>query len=249
MIPARKSTWFVRWFAKQTDKRIRSMFSKVYVRGEDAFLKTLQAMPVLAVSNHTAWWDPMFAVFVGHGLAAADAYAMMDAKNLARLPFLGRIGGFGVHLDDPADRRRVLKYTAALLDKPGRLVWMFPEGAEKPRAIGVDTFLPGAAIIAKRAPSCAVVPVGLRYEFCGREHPEAFISIGAPMGKFADTTSASRLQREAVCEELARIDAFVLHRNEADGFSLKMQTKPSRMGSAAERVLAFVTRYPKGEMQ
>ena len=249
MIPAKKKAWFVRWFTKQTKKRIQKMYSRVYVRGAEALREQLAQGPVLAVSNHTSWWDPMFAIYVGHGLLRADAFAMMDAKNLRRLPFLGRIGGFGVHLDDPSDRRRVLKYAAALLGEPGRLVWMFPEGAERPRALGVDTFKPGAAIIAKWAGICRVVPVGLRYEFGGAEHPEAFISIGDPLEPADDIDTTRQAQEEAVLAELGRIDAFVAHRDDHAGFALEIRTVPSRAVALAERMLCYVTRYPKGEVR
>jgi 1-acyl-sn-glycerol-3-phosphate acyltransferase len=242
MIPARKSARFVRWFTKQTEKRIQKMFSKVYIRGEEGLSAIVAKHPVLAVSNHTSWWDPMFSIYLGHGRLKADAFAMMDAKNLRKLPFLGRIGGFGFDLDDPADRRLVLSYAARLLDRPGRLVWIFPEGAERPRSLGVDEFRPGAALVAKKASIDTVIPVGLRYEFTHKEHPEAFISIGRPLTRQAGIDEMRIAQAEAVRKELARIDAFVLNRNDTQ-FILTMEQRPSRAALLAERLLSAFTRY------
>lgn len=246
MIPAKKSPRFVRWFTKQAEKRIRRMFSRVYVRGERRLVEVCAESPVLLVSNHTSWWDPMLSIYLAHGLVRADAFAMMDAANLKKLPFLGRIGGFGFHLDDAADRRRVLKYAANLLDRPGRLVWMFPEGAERPRAVGVDEFKPGAAIIARWAKGCPVIPVGLRYEFGGREHPEAFVSIGEPLEADDDVDAARQAQRDAVIRQLDTIDGFVRERNN-DEFVLKMKQNPPRIDALAERILSFFTRDGNGE--
>ena len=250
MIPARKSARFVRWFTRQVEKRIRADFSAVHIRGEETLRAALERGPVLVVANHTAWWDPMLAIYLAYRRIGADAFAMMDAKNLKRLPFLGRTGGFGFHLDDPTDRRRVLKYAADLLSESesNRLVWIFPEGAERPRALNVDVFRPGAAIIAKWVQGSrpvSVVPVGLRYEFRNAARPEAFISIGDPVPPQDDVTAAAEAQRSAVRAELACIDRFVMRESETDGFVRALHRSPSRLSAAAERMLSFFTRYPK----
>jgi 1-acyl-sn-glycerol-3-phosphate acyltransferase len=249
VIPARKSPAFARWFTKQSVKRIRKMFSRVYVRGADRLREAAAAGPVSAVSNHTSWWDPLFAIYVANELCRLDSYAMMDAKNLKRMPFLGRVGGFGFYPDDPADRRRVLRYAAELLDNPGRLVWIFPEGGERPRSVGVDAFKPGAAIVAERAKVDAVVPIGLRYEFSGREHPEAYVSIGEPLRPTNDIDAACLAQADAVRAELRAVDAFVRRHDDEAGFVLTLESGPSGISAFSERLLSFFTRYPQGEMQ
>ena len=160
MIPHKKSALFIRWFAKQVEKQIRKTFSAVHIKGLSNLQEAVNDGPVLAVSNHLSWWDPMFIIVIGHRLIRADAYAMMDAKNLKRLPFLGRIGGFGVELDNPRDNKRVLKYTAGLLNEPGRLVWMFPQGEERPSTAPIDDFKRGAALIAAMSGVPNVVQTG-----------------------------------------------------------------------------------------
>jgi len=244
VIPARKSPFFVRWFTGQVDKRIRKMFSRVRVRGLDALQETLREAPVIVVSNHTSWWDPMFCILVGHRLLTCDAYAMMDASNLLRLPFLGRVGGFGVHLDDPADRKRVLRYTRDLLGAPGRLVWIFPQGTERPRVAPLDDFKPGAAIIARTTPDVRVVPVGIRYELRGVPGPEAILSIGPPLEAQTDVETARLAQQAAVTRELETIDRFLMTAEGAAEFQTVRKRAPASPGERlAERILAFFTRY------
>ncbi len=243
MIPAKKNSAFVKWFTAQTVKRITKMFSKVYIRGDKLAAETLISYPCLFVSNHTSWWDPMFSIYLGHELFKADAFAMMDAANLEKLPFLGRIGGFGVYLNKPADGRRALKYAADILDRPGRMVWIFPEGAERPRAEGTDEFKPGAAVTAKWAQLENIFPVGLRYVFCGREHPEAYISIGEPLNWSDDIDSNRIAQQNAVLEQLEIIDKFVRDRSDQHGFVLKIEAPISKASAFAEKMLAFLTRY------
>lgn len=244
MIPARKIPFFVRWFTRQVEKRTRNTFGAVHVSGLDHLQATLDAHPVLVVSNHTAWWDPMLSILACHGWLRADAYAMMDARNLQKLPFLGRVGGYGVFLDDPADRKRVLRYTRDLLKTPGRLVWIFPQGAERPRAAPLDDFKPGAALVARMSEDIRVVPVGIRYEFRNRPKPEAFVSVGAPLSAAVDVQAGVREQQDAVSRQLANIDRYLLNSDETTGFTTVIGNDSSSQSRGwAERILAFVTRY------
>lgn len=244
MIPARKSPFFVRWFTKQVDKRIRKTFSRVRIRGIETLQATVSSHPVIVVSNHTSWWDPMFCILVGHNLLSCDAYAMMDAKNLLRLPFLGRVGGFGVHLDDPADRKQVLRYARTLLGAPGRLVWIFPQGRERPRAAPLDDFKPGAAIIARTVADVQVVPVAIRYELRGVPGPEAILSIGPPLAAESDVETARLAQQAAVIRELEAIDRYLVSGEGSDDFQTVRKRPSASWGDRlAERILALFTRY------
>ena len=85
MIPARRSATFARWFARDAEKRLARSFESVRARGLDALKRAVDAGPTLVVTNHTSWWDPLVAIYVTTRLLGADAYAMMDATNLARL--------------------------------------------------------------------------------------------------------------------------------------------------------------------
>ena len=84
---------------------------------------------MLVVSNHTAWWDPLVAILLSHRILNTDGFALMDAKNLRRLPCFGRVGAFGVDLDDQRDGARAIRYAAKLLIAKElsrrRLVWIF----------------------------------------------------------------------------------------------------------------------------
>ena len=102
MIPARPGPLFAWWFARDAEKRIAHAFSSVRVHGLEALRDTRAAGdPALVIANHTAWWDPLVAIYLTRRLVRWDAYAMMDAKNLRRLPFFAKVGAFGVDLDDP----------------------------------------------------------------------------------------------------------------------------------------------------
>ena len=134
MIPARKHRLFRWWFSGHARSRLRAAFSAVRAEGMDHLRAALAAGPALIVSNHTSWWDPMVVLYLTERVLRCDGHAMMDAANLRRLPFFAMVGAFGVDLADPADGASAMRYAARLLSAPGRMVWVFPQGRERPAA-------------------------------------------------------------------------------------------------------------------
>ena len=242
MIPHKKSAWFVRWFTTQVERRIRKTFSAVHIKNLERLQHAVDAGPTLVVSNHLCWWDPMFIIVIGHRLVRADAYAMMDAKNLQRLPFLGRIGGFGVELDNPRDSKRILKYTAGLLDAPGRLVWIFPQGEERPSTAPIDDFKRGAALVAAMARVPNIVPVGIRYEFRSLPAPEAYMAVGEPLPFDLNVKNGRAAQQEGVIKALREIDTFIRAPSSSDTFE-QYYARTKQPGALAERLLSYLARY------
>jgi 1-acyl-sn-glycerol-3-phosphate acyltransferase len=231
MIEAAKSplvTWFL---ARDAEARLRRSFDAWHVGGISKLRGILATRSVLVVSNHTSWWDPIVLQWLCHRVLQCDAYAMMDARNLERLPFFRRVGAFGVDLTSARDGVRAIQYGAGLLERPGRLVWIFPQGKETPITRPL-VFRPGAAAIARRA-RAAVVPVGIRYELGATAKPTLWVSIGAEIDGM--TTSA---QEAAVGAELARIDAAL----EDNDFPVLHRSSESTMFRFAESALSWLTR-------
>jgi len=243
MIPARKHRLFARWFSRQVERQIRRNFSALHVRRLEGLTGALSEGPVLAFSNHSSYWDSMLVILIGHRLLTADGYAMMDAANLQQLPFLGRVGGFGVDLESPMDGVRGIRYATALLDRPGRLVWVFPQGKECPRALPIDNFKPGAAIICKNTSRCALIPVAFQYELRGGEKPEAFVAIGKPLSVNGDTEACRLAQEAAIRKELKRIDEHLCLPENGDGFELIFNHRPGKNQAWPVRALSRLTRY------
>ena len=238
MIPARTSPAFRRWFTGHARARLRGTFGAVRVSGLEAARALAAERPLLIVANHQSWWDPLVALVISQALGV-DGQAMMDARNLRRLPFFRLVGAFGLDLDDPRDGAVALRYAARHLGAPGRLVWVFPQGAERPgwqRPLG---FLGGAAALARLAPTCAVLPVGIRYHFGGQERPELYVSLGAPLPASGRGEEGRRAQEDGVQAELDRLDA-ALAAGAGETLPALVQRPPDRAGAWAERVLARV---------
>lgn len=235
MIPAGKSPWFSAWFGRHCAARLQRGFSEVRVQGLSQLRDAAAGAPLLLVSNHTAWWDPVLAIWLTQRHCRLDSFAMMDAANLRRLPFFAKLGAFGVDRTDPRDGARAIQYAARLLTAPGRAVWLFAQGDERPITEPL-AFKPGAARIAQMEPRARVVPLAIRYEMGNLEHPRLLVSIGAAL----TTVTTSSLQ-DAVAVELQRLEAAVRSKD-YEPMACLLRRRPSIGGALAERMLAWLTR-------
>jgi 1-acyl-sn-glycerol-3-phosphate acyltransferase len=244
VIPARKQRMFNSWFAGHARARIHGAFAATRIHGLSRTRELSRSAPVLVVSNHTAWWDPLVVLHVSQHLLETDGYALMDAKNLRSLPFFALVGAFGVDLDRPEDGAVAIKYAARLLDRPGRLCWIFPQGRERPITARPLGFRPGAAEIARVAKRARVVPAALRYEFGADERPFLYVSLGAPLEAERDVTTARTTQEAAVEAELARIERSIESRGETgEAFEEVHRASPQVVGSLATKLLSLLTRH------
>ena len=241
MIPHAKHRWFTAWFERQAHRRLRASFGALHVAGRDRLARALAQGPVLVVSNHCAWWDPLVALVLTHRLVPSDAYALMDAANLRRRPFFALAGAFGVDRGSRRDGAEAMRHAASLLDRPGRLVWMFPQAEERPQHERPLRFFGGAAGLARRVPGAAVVPVGLAYAFGATAAPAVLVAVGPPLVDAPMLASARRSQVEAVEAELARIERE-LSRPGTQGFETCSLAGPRRLEALAEWALATLAR-------
>jgi 1-acyl-sn-glycerol-3-phosphate acyltransferase len=233
--------WFNAWFSGHARSRIQRTFGEVRVRGLEVARTLAADAPLLVVSNHTSWWDPLVALHVSTHMLGTRGHAMMDAKNLRRLPFFALVGAFGVDLDNPADGAAAIRYAARLLNTPNNLVWVFPQGTERPVTERPLGFRAGSAEIARVAKKAKVVPVGLRYEFGGAERPTSWISFGEAVAANRDPSKSRAAQEEGVVAEMDRIERAV-RGDGADEFEAYWRGKTSAMGRVMERTLAVTTR-------
>lgn len=233
MIPARKSPRFSRWFAAHAEGRFRRGFQSVRMHGLDGLRRTCAAGPVLLVANHVSWWDALLCVVLGHRVLGVDGFAMMDAGNLRRYPFFARVGGFGVERGGDAE---ALAWCVEVLDRPGRLIWVYPQGAERPVTQRPLGFRRGSAVIARES-GAAVVPLAIRYEPGPAERFELWLSAGPPVDPTGDLEALRRAQEAAVEAELDRIDGHLCGRAPA-AFETLIERPRGRLQRLAEAALS-----------
>lgn len=241
MILDAKSRWFTAWFESRAHQRLRASFGALHLAGRERLVQALAQGPVLVVSNHCAWWDPLVALVLTRRYVPADAYALMDAANLRARPFFAKLGAFGVDRGSRRDGAEATRHAASRLDRPGRLVWVFPQGEERPQHERPLRFFGGAASIGRCVPEAAIVPVGLAYAFGSVAAPSVYVAVGPPLAVATTAGAARRMQVEAVETELSRIDRE-LSRPGTLGFETHVLARPSRLEAVADLALAVLAR-------
>ena len=158
-------------------RRLRGGLSALRIEGTDRLADLSARGPLLLCANHVSFFDGLIVEWLSRELAEPRVW--MRADQLRAAPLLRWAGAFGVE-DEPRDRARALRWSVRFLDRPGRALWLFPQGALRPQWQRPLGFQRGADLIA-RASGAPVVPVSLHYELSERERPEAWVQIGEPV--------------------------------------------------------------------
>jgi hypothetical protein len=203
-LPARKNGpggqlvgWLMRWSMRRHFRHVLARY-----RGDRGVLDP--ALPLIYLTSHVAWWDGYLMYLVNRRLfAPRDGYLMMEERQLARYGFFRWVGCFSVDRDHPRRALASLHYAADLLTAaPNRALVLFPQGVIVPndrRPLHLET---GVARLVRRLGRALVVPVALRYEFLGEQHPTAFASAGTPLLVQASQTRAVTTFMALLTEQL-----------------------------------------------
>lgn len=160
---------FRAWGVGHARKRMRGGLDGFYVEGLERAAAELARGPVIVAANHVSWWDGLALVLINHHLGA-DAQVLMHARQLRGLPWFRAFGCVPLHAEDKGRAREELSRAAARLDRPGRALWIFPQG----RHVPVDTtplgLRPGVAHLAERS-GARVLPLSLRHDHVESPRP------------------------------------------------------------------------------
>ncbi|RME21616.1 MAG: hypothetical protein D6798_17720 [Deltaproteobacteria bacterium] len=179
-------TAVVRW-------RVWRDLGGVWVRGLADVEGLRSRGPVLFAANHVCWWDAMLLPLLDAPLGGRGR-VLMDAANLARLPYFGALGALRLDSSDLATVRAGLRSAVTVLDGPGDSLWIFPQGRQVPvhrRPLGLRR---GVHHIA-RSSGAPAVPVSLYYGWGQGPRPVALVEFGPPL--VAGTRSAFMAELEA----------------------------------------------------
>lgn len=213
--PHRWATWLL---ALSVRRSVRSGLGGVWVGG------SVPAGAAVLAPNHHSWWDGY--VLREVAVTCGEPFSvLMDARQLARFPFLRRVGALRAGELRAAVRRA----------RAGWLV-VFPEGELHPAGPlrGVER---GAGWLARSA-DVPLVPVALRVVLRGAQWPEAYLRFGPPV-------TAGELAG-ALAQHLAALDAD-LHRSVPEeplaGYLRLVPGRASRSVRVdpASRLLAWLT--------
>lgn len=132
------------WFFRKRFNRLR--INQAKVREGHSYLLML---------NHFSFLDGLFACYLGYEYLYKQNpkligfYIMMLEKQLEQRKWLRRIGGFSI-APGTISLAESLDYTAELLNVPGNVVVMFPQGNLESQHVRTIELQPGVAEIMKR---------------------------------------------------------------------------------------------------
>ncbi len=206
LLAARKRAPLDRLYAAYGRRLLRRAFAQLRIGGA-AF--PCGDAPTIAFLNHSAWWDPIVALFLSHDLFRRDGVGLMQGAQLLRYPFFRRVGCFGATTTSLDDARRVSAHAAELVRaRARRTLWLFPQGELLPAGAPLR-FRSGTVRIARAIPEAQLVPIALRYTFRDSQRPELTVRVGAAFHLSA-TGGAAELTRDLeqrLGSELERLDA------------------------------------------
>ncbi|WP_221089307.1 lysophospholipid acyltransferase family protein [Deinococcus aquaedulcis] len=165
--------WATALLARSVQGSVRGNLGGVWVRGP------VPTGGAVLAPNHHSWWDG-YVLWAVAGWAGADFSVLMSPGQLARFPFLRRLGAL-----------RADEVRAGVRRARGGWLVVFPEGALHP-AGPLQAAAPGAGWTARQA-GVPLVPVALRVTLRGAQWPEAYARFGQPV---AAAELPAALQRE-----------------------------------------------------
>ncbi len=202
MIPPRSQAWlrFFRWVAR---RRIRAGLDGVYVAGLEDLKRYSASEPLIFAANHVAYWDALLLLLLDEAIGGSG-FVLMDAENLKRFSFFGRIGALPIDRTSPRAALASLRTAATALEHPGDGLWFFPQGryrlTHRPLQLqrGIEHLIAMAKV--------RVVPVSIAYACHEAPTPRAAVVFGEPL-TFEDRGVLSPLER-ALADGLERTDRF-----------------------------------------
>ncbi len=178
--PPAPSRWAAAAFGRYLDRLLRGTFSTVRWRRLDEPAPWPADVPVLAIANHTSWWDG----FLSHQLTRALGRSfriLMEAEHLGRYRVFRRVGALPLERRSARQAVRDLEVASQCLAEPGATLWIYPQGMRRPAGEVPTRLEHGAAwLLGRHRGPLLVVPTAFRYPFLSEQRPEAFALIGSP---------------------------------------------------------------------
>ncbi|MDJ0655509.1 MAG: lysophospholipid acyltransferase family protein [Xanthomonadales bacterium] len=134
--------------------------------------------PVVVISNHPSWWDPITLLLMGELMfPGRRCYGPIDAEALTKYPILGRLGLLPLDSESPSSIRAFMRSAEAIF-ADNQALGMTVQGEfvdSRSRPLKLQA---GIAHLMRRFPDVPVVPVALEYPFWNERRPEALIRFG-----------------------------------------------------------------------
>jgi len=123
MIKAKHLFWQTNFFNVYVPLILRWDFSKVTFVNQPP----VSDEPILLIGNHFSWWDGFIAYHINRKFWRKRFHVMMLEKELTQRMFLNKAGAYSINKGNRSILE-TMNYTAELLQEPGNLVVIYPQG-------------------------------------------------------------------------------------------------------------------------
>jgi 1-acyl-sn-glycerol-3-phosphate acyltransferase len=195
MIRADRQPLFEWLFSAYNTRMLRKHFNSLRILGLEQIDALDRSRPIVIFGNHSCWWDGLVEFFLSRNVFRLEPFMMMDEEQMSRYRFFRWIGAFSVNRSVPREAAVSLRYAMSLFKKPGRVLWIYPQGVMRPNDARPLNFAPGLGRIAQELPGAQIMPIAHRYEFVREQRPDGFITLG-PVQTLKEIPDAEDLTRE-----------------------------------------------------
>jgi 1-acyl-sn-glycerol-3-phosphate acyltransferase len=163
----------------------------------------------------------------------------MDADNLRRLPFFGWIGAVSLDRGNSRNAYRDLKRSLQLLNRPGRVMWVFAQGRQRPPHLRPLDLQRGVAFLTQQS-GAPVVPLSISYLYGDAPRPRLYLHFGEAMAESDGRRSWMKELEARLIGGLEENDRCFL--GEGTGYRMLLEpTTDSGDTPPAARLLATLT--------
>lgn len=200
-LPAR-SEWLCRWFTWYVRRHMRRHFHAVRVSHNGLPPQPFPPGPLLFVTNHPSWWDPLFGLLLAKTYTPRRMFAPIDAESLRRFPFMRHLGLFGIELKSLRGAKAFLETSLAILNHPDAVLAVTAQGEFTDVRVRPVVLRPGVGHLCARLSGGTVFPLAFEYSFWNARLPEALAFFGGPIALGAGGSADAWTQRlSAALEE------------------------------------------------
>jgi len=138
--------------------------------------------PLVVLANHPSWWDGIAVMLLSRRLfPEREVFGPMEARALARYPFMRRIGVFGVETGSPRGAAAFLHASKEVLSGSGRILWVNAPGRFSDVREWPVPVAPGLTHLPEITPEAAFLPLALEYPFWTERKAEMLAGFGPPI--------------------------------------------------------------------
>ena len=166
---------YLRWYLPRG-------FHAVRVAHAERFPRLQPNSRTIVCFNHPSWWDPLIVMLLLHRFAPRiHHYGPMEASALRHYGFMRKLGLFPLDTRSALAGAQFLRIGNELLQRPGSILCVTPEGTFMDVRHRPTEWRPGLAALVARQAQCTVIPIALEYTFWDERLPEALALIGEPL--------------------------------------------------------------------